>query len=646
MKDDGAFEDPFQLVLDEILEPLSEVLKIGRGDIRVEIPPKPEMGDLALPLHGLSKRLSTTPQEILSRVSGALEKSTVVAKFELVSGYLNLWLSTSEISRILFRALERLGSGYGIVRTRDPKRYVVEYVSANPVHPLHIGSGRNAALGIALYSMLRLRGHHVETTFYVNDLGRQVATMVLGFKLLGMPRPPPGLKEDHWIGHIYASTNVILEILSIKRRLEQLKNDPESYREALKELDELMADAARLRETNPTLFDNLLDNLSRIEDPEAEISRLMQAYERASDEEVVRIFRKAVNMCLDGFKKTLSLVGADIGRWDFESDLAWEGIVDQVIQASKGSPYFGYHKGAPALVFDKILEIPGIREELRLPRTLEIPPLILMRSDETTLYTVRDIGYSIKKFSESRADYVINVVASEQILPQAQLRLALYALGFKKEASRLIHYSYEIVSLPGQRMSGRRGRYVSLDQVLESSVKRSIEILRQRGSEGGENIASRIGISAVKYALASISPSKPVVFKLDEALNFERNSAPYIMYTYARASSILEKAGDLPGLDEVDLRAGEANSKRRQLLIEILRAPGEITRAIDDLRPEDIASKLSKISDLFNSWYQEDQVLKEPDRGARAYKLHLVLGIKAVLGNGLRALGIEPLERI
>jgi len=640
-------EEPFNYIASLIRRDVASSLGVLEDSLRIEIPSRPELGDLAVPLHQILKGRGAPQEEIYSSVEKALSSNKYVAKFSIVSGYLDIWLDPSELSRVTLSSIDFYGDLYGVVRAMEPKKYVVEYVSANPVHPLHIGSGRNAALGIAITSMLRLRGHSVETRFYVNDMGRQVAIMVLGFRALGMPDPPEGVKEDHWIGYIYASTNVILEILSIKRRLEELgEKDPQGYREKVRELDSLMADAARLSERFPQVFNTLVERLSELGDPEGEISRLMASYERASDPEVVKAFRRAVELCLRGFRKTLQALGAEFDRWDFESDLAWEGVVEQVIQAARSSKYYGYYKGAPAIVFEEILRIPGIREELRLPKTLEIPPLILMRSDETTLYTVRDIGYSIKKFRETGADYVINIIASEQLLPQAQLRLALYALGFRGEASRLIHYSYEIVSLPGQRMSGRRGRYVTLDEVIEAAIARSAEILRERGSEGGEEVARAIGVSAVKYALVSVSASKPITFKIEEALNFERNSAPYIMYTYARASSILEKAGAMPSLGEVDHRAAGENQKRRQILLEVARAPSAFTKAIDELKPEDIASTLIRISDLFNSWYQEDPVIREQDPGARAFKLHLVRGVRQVLGKGLEALGIKPLERI
>lgn len=639
--------EPFSYVSGLIRKRVAEAISVSEDELRMEIPSRPELGDLAIPLHGVAKKYGLSIDRIFDVVEKSLKDLGYIDRISMVSGYLDIWLDDASLSRVTFRSIEALGEDYGVVKTTNPRRYVVEYVSANPVHPLHIGSGRNAAIGIAIASMLRMRGHSVETRFYINDMGRQVAIMVLGYMLLGLPDPPQGVKEDHWIGYIYASTNVILEIISLKRKLDRIKDEkPEEYIESLKTLDELLSDAARLSERFPDVFNTLMEKLSKLENPEDEISRLMSAYEKATDQDIVKAFRKAVDLCIRGFRKTLETLGANFDKWDYESDLTWEGVVEQVIQAARASKYYGYYKGAPALIFDELLKSEKIREELRLPKTLDIPPLILMRRDETTLYTVRDIGYTLKKFRESLADYVINIIASEQILPQAQLRLALYALGFRREASNLIHYSYEIVSLPGQRMSGRRGRYVTLDEIIDMAIKKSQDILRERSPSSSEDIARAIGVSAVKYSLVSVSPSKPIVFKIEEALNLERNSAPYIMYTYARASGILEKIERIPGIDEIDFNAAKENQKRRQLLIEISRAPSTLTRAIDELKPEDIASTLIRISDLFNSWYQEDQVIREPNQGVRAYKIHLVRGVKIILSNGLRALGIKPLERI
>ncbi len=108
----------------------------------------------------------------------------------------------------------------------------------------------------------------------------------------------------------------------------------------------------------------------------------------------------------------------------------------------------------------------------------EIPPLTLMRADGTTLYTTRDVAYSVWKFQ--RVDKVINVIGMEQSLAQLQLKVALYALGYSKEAENFVHFAYNLVSLPGYKMSSRRGHYITFDQVLDDAVERAYQEVCKR----------------------------------------------------------------------------------------------------------------------------------------------------------------------
>lgn len=292
------------------------------------------------------------------------------------------------------------------------------------------------------------------------------------------------------------------------------------------------------------------------------------------------------------------------------------------------------------------MNIPNIRDKLRIPKTLEIPPLILMRSNGTTLYPVRDIAYTLKKFKEFKADKVINVIGAEQVLPQAQLRLALYALGYRREAENLIHYSYEMVLLPGIKMSSRRGVYVTLDELIEKAISLSLEELKKRGRED-RKVAEIIGAAAIKFALASVSPSKPLILRVEDVVNFEKNSAPYLLYTYARATGILLKAKEL-GLDpkNPNYNSVAENPKRKKLIIQLSKFPRVVTKAADDMDPEVLATYLLNLADIFNSWYNEDPVIHEPDKGKRDFKLLLVKSIRTVVGTGLKLLGIKPLERM
>ena len=603
--------------------------------------PKEEFGDLAIVLPRAS-----IPKEAWGRVEDIVKGCSYVSRCRRVGIYLNMDLDRASFAKLVARAC--LDEGYGYERVLEGQRIVVEYVSANPIHPLHIGAARNAALGQALARILSAAGASVQTRYYINDVGRQVAIMALGMSVLGDYEPPPGFKEDHWIGMVYAMTNLFVEIESIRSELSVASDS--RRQELLKELDSRLADLARLKDVAPDLFEKLSEE-ARKGSLSQRVAELMRRYE-AGDEEAKKIVRPAVELCLKGIKRTLERFGAPIDVWDWESELVWSSEVKKVLEALRSSPYATIHKGVPAIDFSQVLKDPSIRERLRIPPGLEIPPLVLMRSDATTLYTVRDIAYTLKKFREFNADRVINVIGSEQMLPQAQLRLALYILGYRREAENLIHYSYEMVQLSGFKMSSRRGRIITLDEILDEAAKRALAELEKRGSSDIEK-AERIGVAAVKFALVSVSPSRPIRFEWENVLNFERNSAPYLLYTYARARGIERKAREQglttePStlLDSASMEKLVESDRRWRIIKLVAMFPEVFVKAVESLDPSHIATYLLRLADEFNSWYDEDPVLREVDEGLRNAKLLLVKCVERVIRNALNLLGIEPLERM
>ncbi|HDI02135.1 MAG TPA: arginine--tRNA ligase [Ignisphaera sp.] len=606
--------------------------------------PREEFGDLSIVLPRIG--IDTSQASVVAQKAS---ECMYVDSVSAIGIYINIKLKRDLFSKLVLETIANEKSSYGVVKTDQPKRIVVEYVSANPVHPLHIGAARNAALGQAISNILEASGNYVQRRFYINDVGRQVAVLALGMKLLGEIEPPIGMKPDHWIGIVYAMTNILIEIESKRKNL-ALASSEEEKKKILRELDTLLSDLARLKEVAPDAFEKLAQEIKNI-DPEQEIAKIMKLYE-SGDKEVKDFVRKVVELCIEGFKQTLHRFGAKFDSWDWESDLVWSSEVKKIVEELKKSPYTSIHKGAYALDFSQILRNKEIRSKLRIPQSLEIPPLILMRSDETTLYTVRDIAYTIKKFREFNADIVINVIAAEQLLPQAQLRLALYTLGYRREAENLIHYSYEMVTISGIKMSSRRGRIITLDEVLDEAKARSLKELEKRGTVN-EEIAEKIGTAAVKFALLSVSPSRPVKFVWENVLNFERNSAPYLLYTYARTKGIERKAKEM-GIDIdpakniaiADFGFANDNIRRWRLVKFLAEFPEVFIKSYQELDPSILAVYALRLADEYNSWYDEDPILRESNEGFRAAKILLTYGVSQVLEIILNLLGIEPLERM
>jgi len=642
--------DPYRDLLETIAKPISKELSRRLGArippefiIRViEEPPRRKFGDLGIPVPRLSKKAGLKFHEVASAVEAGLRSVDIVHEVTRIGHYIDAFVDMEKYASKILASLKDLGENYGVPKVEEPQKIVVEYVSANPVHPLHIGSGRNAAIGDFIYKILSMAGHDVERRYYIDDMGLQVAYLAYGYLKLGKPKPPKGMKPDKYYGLIYAATATVVDLLDVKKKVEALRRKGgQEYSDALKELDSLMGDLARIREKIPEEVDKLIDEISKDKDPKASIGALMRGYEFGESE--AQVMREVSENVIEGIKETLARLGVNMDVWDWESDLVREGLVQKVLEEARKSPYFTVFKGAPALDFKELLKDKELRRKLRIPEGLEIPPLILVRSDGTTLYTTRDIAYTLKKFREAQAKKVYNVIAIEQTLPQAQLRLALYALGYKFEAENTIHYSYEMVNLVGTSMTGRRGRYVTVDDLLDQMKERILEIMGERGSRN-EDVAERMARSAFRYIMLSTSPNKTLVFDMNRALNIRQASGPYIQYTYARAKAVLVKAGGVPW-SKLEFR-GAGEGLRRELLWLLGKFPHIMNGVLESLRPEDLAVYMGKVADTFNTWYGAEPIAKEQDEGLRALKLAITYGVSVVLANSMKALGMDVLERV
>jgi len=268
-------------------------------------------------------------------------------------------------------------------------------------------------------------------------------------------------------------------------------------------------------------------------------------------------------------------------------------------------------------------------------------PLTLTRSDGTTLYPTRDIAYSLWKLG--RAERVINVIGVQQTLAQTQLRLALYLIGGAELAKRLIHYSYESVRLPGIKMSSRRGRFVTADELVEEAVERAREETLKRGLAGGKDvdeIAEKVGIGAIKYTFLSVSPSKVITFKWERVLDFNQNSGPFVQYAYVRARSILRKADCKP-----ELHPEALGEEEKPLIMMVGEFPEVVSLAADSLRVDLLAQFLNDLAIAFNKYYDTTPVLRAPE-GMRETRLAVVEAVATTLKNGLALMGIEVPERM
>jgi arginyl-tRNA synthetase len=349
-----------------------------------------------------------------------------------------------------------------------------------------------------------------------------------------------------------------------------------------------------------------------------EIDRRMGLIE-AGDPEMVKAFREVVSLCAEGIKETLERLYIDHDLYVWESDFVRNGMMEESL--------------------DRITRLPQAKQDDILSLDLSEfgfeKEYVLRRSDGTSVYASRDIAYHIWK--GRRYDRIIDVLGADHKLIGAQLSCTLHLLN---ERQPEIVY-FEFVSLPEGSMSTRQGKFVSADELINEVTKQAFEEVTKRRPELDVEtrweIANSVAIGAIRYDIVRVSQEKSTVFDWKEALDFERQSAPYIQYAHARACSILEKAG---GFEEsFTFTSGHEIALAKH----IARFPIVIEKIVDELRPHLLALYARELADLFNTFYRYEPVLKS-EGDTRNSRLTLVRAAQNTLNIALNTLGIDALR--
>ncbi|NYT04834.1 MAG: arginine--tRNA ligase [Methanomicrobiales archaeon] len=355
-------------------------------------------------------------------------------------------------------------------------------------------------------------------------------------------------------------------------------------------------------------------------DPEikAGIDARMAAIEQG-DPETVRRFRTAVELCLGGIKATLADLHIGHDRFMWESDFVRNRHMAGVIQRIALLPEA---KNEGTLSVD--LSAFGFEKEY-----------VIRRSDGTSVYAARDLAYH--EWKAGNFDVNIDVLGADHKLIGAQLQCTLRLLG--EQPPEIVHF--EFVSLPEGSMSTRAGMFVSADALIEEVTARALEEVTVRrpdlSIEERSAIARSVAVGAIRYDIIRVSPEKSTVFDWKEALNFERQSAPYIQYAHARACSILEKAGGFE--PEFAFATGEEIALAKHIAL----FPRVIAQVVEERRPHLLSVYARECADLFNTFYRYNPVLKS-EGATRNSRLTLVRAAQNTLKEALETLGIDALE--
>ena len=538
------------------------------------------MGDFAFPCFPLASIIKKSPKDIADDIAATIQKNKWITKIETKGGYVNFYVDKnyliSETLNLIFEMKEK----YGHLQKKNEK-IIIEHTSSNPNGPLHVGRARNPIIGDTLVRIFKASGYSIESQFYLDDMGKQVAILTWGVNNID-PKNIPKTdydKSDHKSVGFYQEANKLME------------------------KDKKIA---------------------------TEIGEIIKKLEHG-ESKTIDLVHKAYAPVLEGINESLNRINIHIDTYIPESNFVKDKSVEKITSKLKKTIYCFEENGAYYLDLESF----GVQG-----RTTKF---FLLRRDGTTLYATRDIAYH--QWKAKQADLLINVLGEDHKLESRQVEIALKLLD-TKILPKVVFYAF--VSLPEGKMSTRKGRVIYLDDLINECIERAYkEVKKRRGNELSEQqmkyIAEIVGIGALRYNIIKVQPEKDIVFKWEEALNFEGNAVPFIQYAHARACSILSKVKDM----KREFNSSLLNHISEVTLIkQLARFPLIIEEASSGCKPHIIANYLYETASKFNQFYRDCPVLPEKNIELQKSRISLVDGTRIVLKNALELLGISAPEEM
>ena len=352
------------------------------------------------------------------------------------------------------------------------------------------------------------------------------------------------------------------------------------------------------------------------------------------DLEVRDVWLRTREWSLEELRDILETLDIDIEIWFFESEVdePAKRIVEELIQLGIAEDE---RPDGPVLVH--IDEKLGLKKE-------KYRTNIILRSDGTTLYLTKDLALAKEKFEKYRVDRSIYVIDVRQSLHLQQTFKILELWGFK-QADKCYHLGYGFVSLPEGAMSARRGRLALFKDVADEAMRKVHKEIDQKNPDlpldERDAVAKQVGLGALVYAMLSVDNNKDIVFYLDEALNFDGHTGPYIQNAHVRASSILRKVSRLPQEFSFDY---PLNNQEILLIDLVSRFPAVVEQAANEYRPLVMANYAYDLANAFHSFYHASPVLQAETEILRNSRLWLVAATRQTLANALRLLDIAAPE--
>ncbi|MFQ3575066.1 MAG: arginine--tRNA ligase [Cytophagales bacterium] len=567
------------------------------NEIQIQPTKKEFQGTHTLLVFPLIKFSKKSPEVTCNEIGEWLKnEASMVEDYQVVKGFLNLSLKKETWAKALLDNLSKKDLNL----TPKHVKVMVEFSSPNTNKPLHLGHLRNNFLGFSVSEILKAVGYDVVKANLINDRGIHICKSMLAYQKFGNGESPEssGLKGDHFVGKYYVEFDKAL-----KAKATEMKESGASDEE--------------IEKKNPLML---------------EAQEMLRKWE-ANDSETVALWKKMNQWVYDGFEKSYQRMGVSFDKYYYESDtyLLGKNLVKEGLDRG-----IFFKKDDGSVWID--LSNEGLDQKL------------VMRADGTSVYITQDMGTADLKHQDFGIEKSIYVVGNEQDYHFVVLKHIMKKLE-RSYAEGIYHLSYGMVDLPSGKMKSREGTVVDADELMDEVVSECAKYTKESGKaddlpeQEAKQLFETLGIGALKYYLLKVDPKKRMMFNPQESIDLQGHTGPYIQYTHARIKSILRKT-------EIDFKHFEASamgalSFSEKALIQLIDEYAErLTKAAHDYDPSSIANYVYELSKLFNTFYNESQILKEENEDIKKFRLALSYLTSSIIKHAMGLLGISVPERM
>tara|TARA_B100000508_G_scaffold59047_1_gene45824 strand:+ start:1250 stop:3034 length:1785 start_codon:yes stop_codon:yes gene_type:complete len=573
---------------------------IANPTVHLERASKADFGEYACNIAlRYAKDLKRRPLQIAEEIAIVLDQAQIegVDKFVVVApGFINVHFSLKALSDNAVSII-KAGDQFGQNQHCQGKKWVIEHTSPNPNKAMHLGHMRNNLVGMGIVRLLERSGAEVVADAIDNNRGIAIAKLMYGY-LAHQKKGKQPTDISYWSEH----------------KAEWLTPEEKNIKPDLFVTECYVAAEADIKD----------------DAVEKSVRQMVIDWE-AGDEATWELWQHVLNYAYQGIERTLNRLGS---RWD----RVWH----EHEHYQKGKDYV--EKGLETGVFQK-LEDGAVLTELE--EQYGIPDTVVLKQDGTSLYITQDIALTDLKKKTYGAENLVWVVGPEQSLAFRQLFAVCEQLGIG-ELDDFTHVTYGYVGLKDEdgsfkKMSSRAGTVVLIDDVIDevkaTVLKRFKEDGRHEGDEA-EELAEKLAIAAVKFSFLRSDRTQDLSFDVKQSVDVHGDSGMYVMYSYVRTQSIIDKySGEIDVITTFE-EVGEATPVLRTLLY----YPDVLEKSLADLSVHHIAQYLLELCGEFNSWYAKETILDGSDQEKN--RMVIVSAVATTIKNALDVLGIETVSKI